>query len=141
MAVLTLTKPVKLSQDQEKTISMLPVELQSIMRESLLKAKAERPQGPSETATTNREVFSSTVNQGATIVVRGLGNRFPMGIRWDSLEILLQHVPELQKAIAEAKAYEADPKNAEVIKAFKASRSKERRETVKILTAAKAVAK
>jgi hypothetical protein len=47
---------------------------------------------------TNREVFSVTVNENGNLVIRGLGNKFPMGIRPDSWDILVANI-EAVKAV------------------------------------------
>lgn len=47
---------------------------------------------------TNREVFSVTVNENGNLVIRGLGNKFPMGIRPDSWDILVANL-EAVKAV------------------------------------------
>lgn len=47
---------------------------------------------------TNREVFSCVVNENGNLVIRGLGNKFPMGIRPDSWDILVANI-EAVKAV------------------------------------------
>lgn len=120
---------VKLNKSELRTKSMLPESMQSAFEAEVLKKKTELGlvDGSSEVAIKNRSEFSVTINGAGTIVVRGLGNRFPSGFRADSLSILLSHTTELQKAIVDAKAYLSNPLNQTAIKAFKAERTKQRR--------------
>lgn len=49
---------------------------------------------------TNRKVFSVKLNDNGNVVMRGLGNRFPVGLRPDSVITLLDHADEI-RAVAE----------------------------------------
>ena len=112
---------VKLNKVEQEMVNNLPEALRGQVTESLLNAKRESM----TTLIANRTTFSVKINEGGTIVVRGLGNRYPMGIRHDSLEVLLSHTAELQKAIADAKAYIAsNPEKVEAFKKTRAERSK-----------------
>jgi hypothetical protein len=113
---------VKLNQVEQKMVDGLPEALRVQVTESILAAKREAM----EAIVTNRNQFSISINDGGTIVIRGLGNRYPTGLRHDQLEILLSHVPELTKAVADAKAYIAN--NEAKVKAFEETRAKKRAE-------------
>lgn len=97
---------VKLNQAEEAAVLSLPSEFQAAARTEMLRKKGERM----AKVISNRKDFSATVNENGNIVVRGLGNRWPMGFRPDSLEILLSKASELQAVIAQAKQHPANTK-------------------------------
>lgn len=92
---------VKLNQAESEMVAKLPESLRATVTESILNAKRESMQ----TVLANRTIFSVSINDIGNIAVRGLGNSRPMGFRPDSLETLLSHVPELTKAVADARSY------------------------------------
>lgn len=117
-----ITVEVKLNKVEQAMVDGLPETLRAQVTESILSAKREAM----EAIVTNRNQFSISINEGGTIVIRGLGNRYPTGLRHDQLEILLSHVDELQKAVSDAKTYIAG--NEAKVKAFEESRAKKRAE-------------
>lgn len=92
---------VKLSQAEQAFIDRLPEELRATATDSYLQSKAESM----ELTLANRHKFSVTVNEIGNLVIRGLGNRYPMGLRVDSAELLLSHVDDIRDGISEALQY------------------------------------
>jgi hypothetical protein len=117
-----VTIELKLNQAEAEMVATLPEALRQQVADSLLNAKAESQ----STLIANRTTFSIKINDVGTIVIRGLGNRYPTGLRPDSLRILLAHVPELTKAVTDAEAYVAA--NPEKVKAGLEAREKARSE-------------
>jgi plasmid stability protein len=90
-----------LSQAEQAFIDRLPEELRATATDSYLQSKAESM----ELTLANRHKFSVTVNEIGNLVIRGLGNRYPMGLRVDSAELLLSHVDDIRDGISEALQY------------------------------------
>jgi hypothetical protein len=118
---VTMEVQVTLNQAEEKMVASLPEALRAQVTESILAAKREAM----TTLIANRTTFSWKLNEGGTIVIRGLGNRFPTGMRADSLEILLSHTEQLKQAIEASKKYIAE--NPEKVAAFEKARDKKRK--------------
>lgn len=96
--------PLALTDADKRLLSALPEHMRVEAEKAMVAAKKTRH----EVVIKNRTEFSATLNDKHTIVIRGLNNRFPLGIRWDSLEIVLNNEKTLRPLIAEAKAKTAN---------------------------------
>lgn len=83
----------KLTKVQEAALNYIPEANREAAKAKMLEDNAKRD----IVVTANRKDFSVTLNAKGNVVIRGLGNRFPVGMRPDSLRTLLAHVEELNK--------------------------------------------
>lgn len=117
-----MEKEIKLNAMEQAAVNKMPTpEMQKQFADALLNAKREAD----AKLRLLRDVFGVEVNELGTVVIRGLGNRFPTGLRPDSLQKLLDNSEALRKAIVEARAYIVA--NPEKIKAAQAKRTAERK--------------
>lgn len=85
---------VKLNQQEQDMLSKLPEAMRPQVEATLLASKRTAL----EIVAKNRKDFSIVVNDNGNLVIRGIGNRFPLGLRPDSALVLCDHVEEIRAA-------------------------------------------
>lgn len=92
--------PGELTFAQKQALTYFPEDqraaAQAKMIEDNLKAEAHRK--------TNREVFSISLNENNNSVIRGLGNAMPLGLRLDSLKVLVDNIEAIKAFLETHKA-------------------------------------
>lgn len=109
---------MKLNKVEQAIVDQLPEELRAQATSTLLAAKAETEAW----VTRNRSEFSVKVNDKGTIVIYGMGNRFPVSFRPEQLQLLLEKIgsitPLIPQALEAQAKYRSQPK-AKVTKSRK----------------------
>lgn len=89
----------KLTKVQEAALSYIPEAQREAAKAQMLSENEARL----KVVKANRETFSVKVNENGNLVIRGIGNRFPLGLRPDSAETLLAHAEEIRAVLASLK--------------------------------------
>lgn len=91
-----MKQEVKLNKAEQAVIDRLPTEHRSSVTEKILTEK----RASMAIRDKNRTDFSVTVNANGVLVIRGLGNRFPLGLRPDMWKTLIANAEKINQVVA-----------------------------------------